>query len=268
MNVVPKNVPENLPKFAIRAANTLVSAVVVLFLLAAGAYSVYALWDNAQVYAAVDDVQAELLSMKPESGRDNGASFGKLRAVNPDVCAWLSVDNTAIDYPVLQGEDNMTYINRDVYGDFALAGSIFLDASCDDTFHDAYSLLYGHHMENSKMFGDLDLFKDESFFNKNTTGTLILPDRTYQLEIFAYLLVPASENAIFQASRWKADIGGLLDFAGSNATHLHRDVWEQARQTPDTQILALSTCASEFTDARTILLAVMTPYAPETTIGG
>lgn len=263
MNVVPKNVPENLPKFAIRAANTLVSAVVVLFLLAAGAYSVYALWDNAQVYAAVDDVQAELLSMKPESGRDNGASFGKLRAVNPDVCAWLSVDNTAIDYPVLQGEDNMTYINRDVYGDFALAGSIFLDASCDDTFHDAYSLLYGHHMENSKMFGDLDLYKDATFFDENTTGELILPDRTYKLEIMACLLVPASEESIFEPQLWDADLDGLLDFARSNALDLHEDTFRRFEAEGGSQILAMSTCSAEFTDARTILLAWMQPSEPE-----
>ena len=118
----------NLPKFAIRAAHSLVSAAAALFLLTAGAYAAYSLWDNAQVYAAVDNVQKELLSLKPDSGHDNGASFGRLRAVNSDVCAWLTLDGTGIDYPVLQGRDNMTYLNRDVYGNFALAGSIFLDA--------------------------------------------------------------------------------------------------------------------------------------------
>lgn len=191
-----------------RAADFLVSTVVVLFLVVAGAYSAYALWDNSQVYAAADNVQAELLQFKPKAGADNGASFEELLGINPDVCAWVTLDNTAIDYPVVQGEDNFTYVNTDVYGDFSLAGSIFLDVNCDKNFTDPYSLLYGHHMEESKMFGDLDLYKDAEFFAENTTGELILPDRTYDLQTFACLLVPSSESAIFQPQRWTATCRG------------------------------------------------------------
>lgn len=118
-------------RVALRTADFLISAVVVLFLLTAGAYSAYALWDNNQVYAAVDNVQGELLQFKPAADGENGASFEELLAINSDVKAWLTLDNTAIDYPVVQGENNFSYINTDVYGDFALAGSIFLDSDCD-----------------------------------------------------------------------------------------------------------------------------------------
>lgn len=246
---------------ALRAADFLVSLVVVLCLVTAGAYSAYALWDNSRVYAAVDNVQAGLIQYKPTADADNGASFDELLAINSDVKAWLTLDNTAIDYPVVQGESNFSYINTDVYGDFSLAGSIFLDSSCDPDFHDTYSLLYGHHMDESKMFGDLDLYKDEEFFNENTTGTLILPDRTYHLEIFACLLVPASEDAIFEPSRWQNNLDGLLEFAqGEDALHVHEDTIAQIKaQGSSAQVLAMSTCSTEFTDARTILLAWMVP---------
>ena len=213
----------NFHRFFLKTANSLVSLVVILFLTVAGVYSGYALWDNAQVYAAVDDVQSELLKLKPDAAEEDGASFEELLAVNPDVCAWLTLDNTGIDYPVVQGEDNLSYINTDVYGEFALAGSIFLDSSCDNTFHDQYSLLYGHHMENSKMFGDLDLYEDEEFFNENTTGMLILPDRSYELEIFACLRVSASEDAIFYPQQWQTNTDGLLEFVSENAMHIHQD---------------------------------------------
>ena len=125
----------------LKTANSLLSAVIVLFLVVAGAYSAYALWDNMQVYASVDDIQSQLLKYKPTPGEDNGPTFEKLRAINPDVCAWITLDGTKIDYPVLQGEDNLTYINKDVYGNFALAGSIFLDSNCDRSFQKKYSLL-------------------------------------------------------------------------------------------------------------------------------
>ncbi len=79
------------------------------------------------------------------------------------------------------------------------------------------------------MFGDLDLYKDEAFFNENTTGTLVLPDRTYHLQIFACLLVPASEDAIFDVNQWDANLNGLLDFAQENALHLHSDTLDTVR---------------------------------------
>lgn len=247
----------------LKAADFLISAMVVLCLVTAGAYSAYALWDNSRIYAAVDDVQAELMQFRPAADADNEASFEELLAINPDVRGWLTLDGTAIDYPVLQGESNFSYINTDVYGEFALAGSIFLDADCDGGFRDDYSLLYGHHMDNSKMFGDLDLYKDAAFFAKNTTGTLVLPDRTYHLELLACLLVPASEDAIFETQRWSGQLGGLLDFAQANALHLHEDTLSRFRDEGGRQILAMSTCSAEFTDARTILLAWMQPSEPE-----
>ena len=110
------------------------------------------------------------------------------------------------------------------------------------------------------MFGDLDLWKDAAFFEQNADGLLILPDRTYGLEISACLLVPSSEKAIFEPQQWRSDVRGLLDYAGSHAMHLRQATLERLRGAAETpQILAMSTCAFEFTDARTVLLAVMEP---------
>ena len=110
-------------KVFLKTADVMIRAAVIFFLVIAGLYSGYALWDNAQIYAAVDDVQSELLKLKPDTAEDGGASFEELRAVNPDVCAWLTLDHTNIDQPILQGKDNLSYINTDVYGNFAMAGA-------------------------------------------------------------------------------------------------------------------------------------------------
>ena len=146
---------------ALRAANGLLDGVTALLVLLAVVWSGYALWDNSRVYAAADNVQAGLLAFKPQPQEDNSLSFGQLRDINPDVCGWLTLDGTAIDYPVVQGESNFTYLNTDVYGSFALAGSIFLDVDCDADLSGRYSLIYGHHMENGRMFGDLDTARRE-----------------------------------------------------------------------------------------------------------
>ncbi len=247
-------------KRILKFLNTLVDLAVFLALLISGSYSAFALWDNNRVYAQAENVREELLAFKPKTDplADNGASFEELRAINPDVCAWLSLADTKIDYPVLQGDSNLSYINTDVYGNFALAGSIFLDSRCNTAFRDSFSLLYGHHMDSSKMFGDLDLYKDEPFFSENPGGLLILPDRTYKLEILACLLVPSSERYVFEPQQWRDGAGGLVDFAERNAILLSEPLLERIRSCEECPpILGMSTCASEFTDARTVVLAVM-----------
>ena len=252
----------------LRAANSLFNLVVILLLLAAGSYSAFALWDNQRIYAAAGDVQADMMKLKPEvitTEEDSGADFSELLAVNPDVCGWITLDNTNVDYPVLQGETNFTYINTDVYGNFALAGSIFLDTRCSKEFTDPYSLIYGHHMADSKMFGDLDLYKDETFFQENTTGSLVLPGKAYQLEIIACLLVPASEDHIFEPTTWQdSNISRLLEFVENNALNLHDEIMQELKAAEDPfKILALSTCSYEYTDARTIVLTWMKPFSSE-----
>lgn len=239
----------------------------VLFLV--GAYAVYALWDNQRIYDAADAVQADMIALKPTINRTEdgipSADFSALLEINEDVCAWLTLDGTNIDYPVLQGKDNLSYINTDVYGNFALTGSIYLDTRNDRAFSDSYSLLYGHHMENSKMFGDLDLYKEADFFRDNATGVLILPEGAYELEILSCLVVTASDKFLFTPDYWQEDnVVLLLEYISENALYTRETLGAELLQSPQpVQLLAMSTCASEYTDARTVLVAVMTPYSAD-----
>ena len=109
--------------------------------------------------------------------------FGFLRQVNQqnkeytkDYIAWLTVDDTPIDYPIMQGITNTTYLNRDPYGDYSLSGSIFLDTRNNKDFSDSYNLLYGHHMANDFMFGALDAFEDEKYYQEHQTGSITLKE--------------------------------------------------------------------------------------------
>ena len=240
----------------LRLLNSLVSLVLVIALFLFGAYAVYALWDNNQVYQAAEDVQMELKKLKPSADGEDGPTFEELLKINPDVCAWITMDGTKIDYPVLQGENNLSYINKDVYGKFALAGSIFLDCRNQKDFSDPYNLLYGHHMSESHMFGDLDLYEKESFFRKNTTGTLLLPGKVYDLKVLAFIRVTASEEEIFNLDVFRNDSAGVARFTQQKA-QLKNEELETIG--PDDQLLALSTCSSDFTDARVIVLTKMIP---------
>lgn len=242
----------------LKAANKFVGIIYLIFILTIGLYASYALWDNNQVYASVDFVQSELLKAKPKADAgEKGPSFEEILKINKDVKAWLTMDGTAIDYPIVEGKDNLEYLNKDVYGNFALAGSLFLDTRCEGDFTDTYSLIYGHHMEKHKMFGDLALYKEKQFFEKNKTGVLILPDDVYDLEVISCMVVTASSSEIFDPERWQGDISGLMNFVKSNSLYYRADLVEEILKSDNPRVVSLSTCSSEFTDARTIVLARM-----------
>ena len=100
------------------------------------AYSGYALWDNWSILKEPDQVREDLIRYKPANEEELSYSFQELKAMNPDVCGWLTLDHTKIDYPVVQGTDNFEYLEKDVLGNPSVAGSIFLDAKSDRNFHD------------------------------------------------------------------------------------------------------------------------------------
>ena len=77
------------------------------------------------------------------------------------------------------------HAGKDVYGNFALSGSIFLSSANQPDFTDPYNLIYGHHMSNGAMFGDVVEFTDEAYFTAHETGTLYLPEETRSITIFA-----------------------------------------------------------------------------------
>ncbi len=259
-------------RFILKVLNGAISLVVCVALAAAGLYAGYALWDNQQIYSAAENVQSALLAFKPkavEEGEEaKGPSFDELLEINEDVCGWISMDSTAIDHPILRGETNLTYINKDAFGNFALAGSIFLDCRCKKDFSQPYNLLYGHHMANHGMFGDLDLFKQEDFFNNNATGTLMIPGEVHPLRVLACMVTEASNDAIFEPDSWQDDLEKLVEYCVENALYVRQDTLEMLEQQwenerlgagPAPRVLALSTCSAEYTNARTIVLTLIDP---------
>ena len=93
------------------------------------AYSGYALWDNWSILKEPDQVREDLIRYKPANEEELSYSFQELKAMNPDVCGWLTLDHTKIDYPVVQGKDNWEYVNKNAEGEYSLTGAIFMDSS-------------------------------------------------------------------------------------------------------------------------------------------
>jgi len=201
---------------------------------------VYSIYDMYWVFEHAGS--RDLLKYKPNSpGYDPFAS-----PITEDMVAWVTVNDTNIDYPVMQADNNTKYLNTDPYGDYSLSGSIYLDCRNDAEFEDDYSLLYGHHMEYGKMFGALDDFLDEKYLASHTGGTLIIGrdgHKTCGLRIFAAMKTSAKDNTVFDPAKGKS----VLGYIKTNAAVF-------TEEQPN-RILAMSTCNDSDSVARVLVFA-------------
>lgn len=222
-----------------------IDRVVLLICLFMMLIGVYALYDSFMVFdLATDD---SILKYKPGYESDNSEITKEIQGT---MAAWITVDGTGIDYPIMQGKDNIEYLNKDPFGDYALSGSIFLDARNSVDFSDHYSLIYGHHMEKGMMFGALDAFLSKKFFNKHTEGTLIINGVEHTLRIFAVVEAEATVKELFAPTEHDKE---ALPYIKKHALYINeKNILREGES-----LVGLSTCKYPDTQDRTIVYAAL-----------
>ena len=152
---------------AARVGNAVLSLMAFIIIIVMFAYGGYSLWDSYMVNQGAF-LSSDLLKYKPQTTEDGGANYTleELMAINEDTRGWITIDDTHIDYPFVQGETDMEYINMDIMGEFALSGAIFQSCMNSPDFSDTYNLLYGHHMDNAAIFSDVMEFLDAGSYRE------------------------------------------------------------------------------------------------------
>jgi len=99
-----------------------------------------------------------------------------LQSINPDYIGWIKIDGTVIDYPVVQGRDNLKYLNTTFMGGYNRSGTIFLDSRCDGAFDNHFAVIYGHNRSDGSMFTALHDYEDKIYLKEHPDLTIVLPD--------------------------------------------------------------------------------------------
>lgn len=234
---------------AARVGNRILSIMAGILILLMLSYGMYSLWDTYKIYAN-SFVDEELLKFRPTDDGEDNPTLKDLKKLNPDVKAWIQVPKTNIDYPVVQGQDDMEYINKNVYGEFELSGAIFLSCLNKDDFSDPYNLVYGHNMKNGGMFADVADFTNKEYFETHQKGKLYLTDATRKIRFFACMKVTAADAKIYHPDGYRKDnLKDLLDYIQANAVQ-YRDV----NVAGENSLIALSTCSEAETNGRVVLI--------------
>lgn len=192
------------------------------------------------VSSNIENIESEKVPIKVD--------FSVLQQENEDIVAWLYSNGTQINYPILQGKDNEYYVRKLPNRKYNIAGSLFMDYRNSKDFNDYNTIIYGHNMKNGTMFGTLQKYKNQKYYDEHKTIYLLTEKQNYEIELFAGYTISVN-----------SDIYDLLEMSQGeiNSVIKKSDFNSDVNVTSEDKIITLSTCAYEFEGARYVLMGVL-----------
>lgn len=156
----------------------------------------------------------------------------QLKNTNKDIIGWIRIENTNINYPILQDDGSLKYLKHLYDGKYNNNGSIFTINK--NPFLEDITVLYGHNMKNRTMFSELDKYMDRKFLEEHLSIEIYTENQNYKATIFSCYSIGANteENNIKLL-----DFNDEIEYYKNKSKHSISDVGEIEK------ILKLSTCS-------------------------
>ena len=261
-------IPHRFDKPSTKARKWIVLVAILALLIAIGYllyYFVIAPMLNNQVNSQLQEIAyntGDNSNDSDKSGREQ--DWDALKKINDEIVGWIRIDDTKIDYPVLEHKgdtpSSQYYLNHNYKENWSDYGSIFLDYRSTKSTDSRNVIIHGHNMNDGSMFhelvnygsldGNLDYYKDHPVIVFNTPKEdakwkIISVFKTSTLyahgEFFNYMQGEFTSDAEFMNFIYNVRIRSLFDIP--------------VMVNEDDQILTLSTCSYEFTNFRTVIVA-------------
>jgi len=181
--------------------------------------------------------------------------FDELNKTYPGIVGWIRLDDTLLNYPVMQYTDNDFFISHLPDGTPHRSGSVFLDHRNESDFSDKSILIYGHQTRDQDMFSILKNYRDRNFYESNPVIHLHTPDKDYMIVIFAgHLAHSQRDHPPLHFENDEAFMDYIRYLEGASLFRSNVSVSAQDR------IVSLCTCAYDFDEARLIITGILLEY--------
>ena len=181
--------------------------------------------------------------VEEENGDEYTVDFNKLKEQNNETIAWLKVNNTNVEYPVVKGANNSFYLNHSFDKSNNSAGWIFADYRNKFDNTDKNIVIYGHNMRDGSMFGSmLNILNAKWYENEeNTNITLYTENEKCMYKVFSVYKIENEDYYI--KTEFKNDNDNEFeDFIKTLKKRSIKDF--NVDVSKDDNILTLSTCAN------------------------
>ena len=176
---------------------------------------------------------------------------------NKKLIGWLKIDDTNIDYPVMQTTDNVYYLEHNLNQEYDKNGSIFMDKDCNVLKPSTNYIIYGHHMKSENMFGKLDLYEDEDYCREHPyiQFDTIYEKGTYEVMYVFRSRVYSEEEIVFKYYQF-IDANSEQEFNSYMSEMESMSLYDTGvRAEYGDQLLTLSTCDYQEKNGRFVVVA-------------
>lgn len=177
-------------------------ALYILLFISIAVFCFYKAYEIKQEQVKIKEDQNELIEIAEipkkveeiEEKKDE-INFQELININSDFVGWIKIDDTNINYPIVQGTNNTYYLKHSFYKEYSNAGSIYMDATANSDFTSKNTFVYGHYTSDGSMFGQLGKYMKQSFYDEHKNLYIYTPTKNYRLEIFSVHVDKASSKS-------------------------------------------------------------------------
>lgn len=210
--------------------------------------------DGANILSQIQIDKTKITNVKTEKM----LKLEELQKENEDIVAYIEIDGTNINYPVLQASDNDFYMKKNYKKEYSKDGAIFVDKDYNWEKPSTNLLIYGHNNSNGQMFCDLLKYKDESFYLEHPIIKFTTNKEEAEYEIIAVFrsrVYYKSEKNVFRYYYFinaenEEQFSNFVDNSKKNALY---DTGKTAEY--GDQLMTLSTCSYHTEDGRFAVVA-------------
>ena len=170
-----------------------------------------------------------------------------LQQQNENIVGWLSLQDSRLNNPVLQTDNNEFYLSHNYLDEKSRGGSIFIDFR-NEALTDRHTIFYGHVLRNGSMFGELAKFADQQYANEHPVFMYETNDATYRFEVFA--AYETTTDYYYLETQFTDETFGqfLLDIQSRSVITMPVDV------SVEHHIVTLSTCTTSANDTERFVI--------------
>ena len=148
---------------------------------------------QAHLYSDLAAVRKQDTQQETASEPEKQASYQNLYWENTDMVGWILIEDTNIDYPVMQTPTDPTYyLKHDFEKNYTDYGCPFTQANCDALCPSDNLIIYGHNMNSGAMFGNLDQYASYDYWKAHPRVFFQTPGGMEEYRIAAVLKADVS----------------------------------------------------------------------------
>ena len=244
-----------------RKAGNIFSTLLIIVLVGILAWSGYNAFHETDKYREGNKTYKNIA--KEATKEDGNLNWKKLKKINPDVAAWIRMPQKDgfLNYPVVHCSSNEKYLHTLFNGAYGACGTLFIDKHNKPGFSDFNTIIYGHHMGRwfyeGPMFGKLERYRKQSYYNKHSWMWIFTPKQTYKMEIVASYTTPGISNKMAYRIRFGSSDKAEKWLSYTNKKSLIRSKYDYSALD---HFVTLSTCAYDYSNERFVVVGKIVKY--------